>query len=811
MTPTLKSLYVRDFRSIRGEASLSLDAPIILLYGPNGAGKTSLMSALELALTGEVASLEKIDPDYSQYLPHRYAESGKGLIRLKTEGLDTRNDLELEVSGQPIAGNGLLAETEALFFSERCYLAQPTLNRLLEIYQFQESKKSDSPLTRFVKDLLRLDHLDALIDGLHAAGDVRRFKGLAPLYWEARENIPRLDSKIDTTESELSRLRQSQQAAEAKVGENLAGLGLDLPNDANDIERILSELTAAPDVTELQDLARYKREIESMLVQWHQVSTDVTQQERLSVEDGDARASRETAAWTEKFGIRWQQLSDQIATALTLVNAPPRDDPQAAFEILERSLKTEVDRLSRALDDDRANERTTAELQQSMDQGNARIALIDEQLSDTSATESFAKALSGLAPFIQTEVCPVCDRDYAEISTAPLSAHLTEKIVRITEAAGRLQSLAKDRVETLTAVNRTKSLHADAVAKRLEATTRDQMKLRLANHQDSMAELERFRPVVADGSRLLTEKSTASRRLAVLRSREQTASSLRASLAAIYEQLGLDPFPESMAFEEAVSALQRHIEGQDRRLSDRLANRRLANEQLTVLRSARKELSRVEAEAVELRQRRDQLAHAKEAADSVIDFGKDLSRKARERRTAIVSHVFNENLNRIWRDLFVRLAPEEPFVPAFAVPEVSTGPVEAVLETRYRRGGKGGDPRTMLSAGNLNTAALTLFLALHLTVTPKIPWLLIDDPVQSMDEVHISQFAALLRTLSKQHKRQIVIAVHERPLFDYLALELSPSFAGDRLITAQLGRSSEGTSTLNWEVATFVEDKAIAV
>jgi exonuclease SbcC len=80
-----------------------------------------------------------------------------------------------------------------------------------------------------------------------------------------------------------------------------------------------------------------------------------------------------------------------------------------------------------------------------------------------------------------------------------------------------------------------------------------------------------------------------------------------------------------------------------------------------------------------------------------------------------------------------------------------------------------------------------------------------------MDEVHISQFAALLRTLSKQHKRQIVIAVHEKPLFDYLALELSPSFPGDRLITAQLGRSSEGTSTLNWEVATFVEDKAIAV
>jgi hypothetical protein len=36
-----------------------------------------------------------------------------------------------------------------------------------------------------------------------------------------------------------------------------------------------------------------------------------------------------------------------------------------------------------------------------------------------------------------------------------------------------------------------------------------------------------------------------------------------------------------------------------------------------------------------------------------------------------------------------------------------------------------------------------------------------------MDEVHIAQFAALLRTLSKSHNRQIILAVHERSLFEY--------------------------------------------
>jgi exonuclease SbcC len=41
--------------------------------------------------------------------------------------------------------------------------------------------------------------------------------------------------------------------------------------------------------------------------------------------------------------------------------------------------------------------------------------------------------------------------------------------------------------------------------------------------------------------------------------------------------------------------------------------------------------------------------------------------------------------------------------------------------------------------------------------------------------------------LSKQNDRQVIIAVHERELFDYLALELSPAYEGDELITIELG------------------------
>jgi exonuclease SbcC len=97
-----------------------------------------------------------------------------------------------------------------------------------------------------------------------------------------------------------------------------------------------------------------------------------------------------------------------------------------------------------------------------------------------------------------------------------------------------------------------------------------------------------------------------------------------------------------------------------------------------------------------------------------------------------------------------------------------------------------------------------------LTAKLQLPWLIIDDPVQSMDELHIAQFAVLLRTLSKAHGRQIILAVHERALFDYLALELSPAFPNDRLVTLELGRNADGATTHRWQAHIYEPDSAIA-
>jgi DNA repair protein SbcC/Rad50 len=311
------------------------------------------------------------------------------------------------------------------------------------------------------------------------------------------------------------------------------------------------------------------------------------------------------------------------------------------------------------------------------------------------------------------------------------------------------------------------------------------------------------------GSRLIREATQAGEQLSLLSNRSASLAGLRAQLAGYAVRLGEVPSDHDVPLHSVLEALSFAIVTAE---AERLAASRTLDQALRTLtifveagtRRTRAETDLTQAKAIET-----DASRRRTESERRIGIARDMLGRAQAVRGQQVQRIFNEELNSVWRELFIRLAPEEAFVPAFAVPQVAGRPVEAVLETLYRAGGKGGNPRGMLSAGNLNTAALTLFLALHLSVPARVPWLIIDDPVQSMDDVHIAQFAALLRTL-KHKGRQVIIAVHDRQLFDYLALELSPAFNGDRLVTIQLGRDAEGFTTAPWELTGFEIDKAIA-
>lgn len=810
MNSMLKAITLTDFRSIRGTISVPLDAPIVLIHGQNGAGKTSLLSGIELALTSSVPSLQRVDPDYIKHLVHKGAESSR--VHLVTSGLNIgRSESDVRVTSKGVEGVPLLTLDNARFYSERCFLAQSSLGRLLELYQDKDTRKSDSPLTRFVKDLLGLDHLDSVIDGLYDAGDVRRFRSTVPLYGETKESIPVVEKQISQLQSQLKTLDDEVARLLAVNQERLTSLSNNSSTILPDFSKGNGDAGSAEEL-ELQRLATIRREISVVLQQWNKIEIGKPAEDREAAEARSTAANEALQKWRNATGAELEKVLQRLVSMFP--NLPPisSSGPVPAHAAALSATTAELARCGSILDKDAQDEKSEEQLVQDIAKAKARSEALEKQISGLAEEAGqLAEVLSGILPHVHTDDCPVCGRDFAQVSKSPLQAHISGRIAALTEAAGLLQALTRERSSTRIALTTSERNLGVIRGRRLEQTSRDELRTRQALLQEAQTSLVSVEPAVAEGQLLLSASASASRALSDLSAIDQRGTAIRESANQFAKDLGLDPLTPSESLQNALTRFETHVVN--------------VVKGLTIRQGIRREIAATGAEAVttghgrqkifdELQScqtRLQRLNVAKDRADALIKDIRELSKRASDTRSDIVRSVFNDSLNKIWRDLFVRLAPEEPFVPAFAVPEINGGPVEAVLETLYRSGGKGGNPRAMLSAGNLNTAALTLFFALHLSVAPTLPWLVIDDPVQSMDEVHIAQFAALLRTLAKSSlKRQIIIAVHEKPLFDYLALELSPAFQNDRLITIELSRNADGQTLMNYQPHVWQPDTAIA-
>jgi DNA repair protein SbcC/Rad50 len=796
--PRLDAIQITNFRSIRGTVSIPLDAPVVLLHGTNGAGKSTVMSAIELALTGNVSGIPGADREHLVH--HGEEEATVELVSSAGEHALRLNDGEL--TGEP-----LLAVDDARFFVERCYLQQRTLTQLLEIYQ--DDGAAESQLTRFVNDLLGLDELEALLQGTHSLTDKRRVRKLLP-------EFATLEYERDAAEAELAQLQQRPQdaartrtEANTRLDEILLELGS--PSNADDVEAFLTQEGRE---SELVDLAGRRRDVLAMQHQAREIG-DAPGAKKLGALSKAAQDAREaTENWRRTHG---NALEDVLASLRGrfpgLPDAGTAQDPAAVRQAALTEVDTERRRL-RATVEAAANARAELDrLDAAVADARVRLTSIDAQLADSgSATdaEDLAKTIAALIPHVHTDDCPVCGRTFGEVADEPLVAHLAIRVSQLSERAERISSLAKARLEATNDLHRLDDARKHAASRVMEEVAETRAKAELAFLDETQERLASLEAGVSAGAALIRSLVDAERAVVYAEEQARGYAELVASTRELASASG-HAGAEAERVEDTLAAL-----------ADELTGRIVLAERIEQLREeGRKLLHRIrdqEAEehelgrriaAVEtrLRERRDAIAAIEERRDRLWN----LQREAEAARAAIVSRVFNDALNTVWNDLFVRLAPEEPFVPSFRTPDTSgRRRLIAELATRYRGGEhEAGSPGAMLSAGNLNTAALTLFLALHLSVKTRLPWLLLDDPVQSMDEVHIQQFAALLRTLSKRHGRRVLIAVHERALFDYLSLELSAAQPDDVLVTVELSRSYEGGTVVRPSRLQYVPDRAL--
>lgn len=783
----VETLVVANFRSIRGEVVLPLNASVVLIYGPNGTGKTSLMTALAIALCGgRIGGIAE-----PKHLVHHGAEYAA--ITLGT----SRGPRPVRIApGDTAVGSGVLDAKDAVFFAERCYLEQIKLTRLLDLYQEPAQAGAESALTRFVKELLRLDELDALIDGLEVAGDVRRVDRELEVFGAWRAELPRLNDRVTALKREQQSLRNGLSELELALKTGLTALDLAVPvfDDAA-VERALDQRQDLETLARLETLALRVDGLASRRVELDDSNSASAASD---AEGRFAEARRRQEGWREAHG-------DALGVVMTSLRSDfpslPSLETVAPSEVYVQALETvdaERRRLGESLasDDQRLAEQVAA--LRTAEEARTRLEVLDRELTDEAALGAFgelARVLADLAPHVADDECPVCGRDFSEVSKEPLSAHLAAEISRLGTRAGQLQSATRARLETTTDLQRAEEAAARLLARRLPAERRTSEEQRLITLTALAEQLRGHEQGALEGGAIMRDVVEAEAALSAALARDRAQSQWREELeqltAAISAEVGIEAPRDRL--DEASRALAVRLEQLRRHQTHRADVTRLWDE----LRKKRVAAQEVADNQTQLEARLARLIPAVAAVRSRMDQARALRHRVEEIRRSTMTAVFNSTLNSVWADLFVRLAPDEEYVPAFSEPSHSR-PIQARLETRRRDGTPAGTPSEMLSAGNLNTAALTLFLALHLSVRRRVPWLLLDDPVQSMDEIHVAQFAALLRTLTQQEpRRRVVIAVHERALFDYLALELTPATSADGLVTAELRRErADGDSTV---------------
>lgn len=792
----IRTLTVSDFRRIKGTRVLPFDAPVVLIHGPNGTGKTSVLSALELALTGGVRSMERQDDRYISHLPflgQAYATVQADVAEYLQEGTP---GVPLTVGGARIEGTPALTDKAAQFYAERCYLDQASLGRLLEFYQARVGNE-ESALAKFVSELLGLEKLDALRSGLSEANDLRLLKKLAvgveDATTKAKTAAAHLKDQSDLlaeTRSELAQARAATREAVEALYPDVADamtdsdiLGFVRSTLSDDHSRVVSTNAAALH----QELVALGGRISALS---ERPSTQRIQEIRTAL----PALIAEQQIWDATEGVTVRAWEAAAQTAGVRLPSEPRF-------ALERAANLVLDDLDNA---SKVRARVDS-VRAQLDAHRSHLDGLEARLGDAHEHSSaLVEGLTAIRTIIDdSNACPVCDRNYTETGAHSLPAHIDAKLAELTTHGQQLVDLRTERDHLAARVARTETEYTKLLDRVLTADEQDALEHHHTRLVELAAQADDIELAMSRGADLTRQVREFQQDLDNLETASSEDRHIRGELTRYAALLHVD-LPPTV---ESLQTPWRHLLAQAQSEVDRI------REEADHYRSAADESARLatalEREAVVVQSVADLVVQKNQWEGRVSEakrrqaVAKEVHDAATRARTAIVERVFTESLNEVWKSVFTRLAPSEGFIPRFGVPTATKTALDIKLETTHRTGAAGGPPQMMLSAGNLNTAALSLFLALHLAVQPVVPCLVFDDPVQAMDEVHVAQFAGLIRILAKQHHRQVIIAVHERELFDYLTLELSPAFDGDELITIELGERAtdddEGITRHTWK------------
>jgi exonuclease SbcC len=778
----LTEITVAGFRVFCESQTVPLDSNVVLIHGPNGCGKTSLLHAIELCLTGTVADLDVFPDSYPQCLRHCDAgeDAWVSLSFVDDSGKARDGKVVLPKGGRPHPTAGLLSRPELRHFQERCYLSQSRLARLLEIYQAVDKERKESPLATFVRELLGLDVLENLTSGLQISGDIRRIRRDIKAFTAFEQERQDLSQAEEQLQSQLRDALQILAESTKAIGSDGSGKGQvsGFKSSALTDAELSTEIIAIR--TELSAIEQSEAVLASLepaqpVIPQSDLDSEIRERERIQeelavvlrdhVNEVDAFlgiSSVELVAIDDavQFGEEWEQKQALVQGRIKQVRADIDSYIQwNAKAIAARTRSEELDK--------------------------EWLSLSKQIAAEQTPTRAFAETLGLILDHVKGNRCPVCDRDFSEVGSGELQEHIRQKLAdleRKHSLLATLLDLQAKRDDQRSQLAETESKDADVRSKWQEAEKLLARGLLLERKHEELSQTRntwssndhKQRTARAEAIRFKnasTQRSTELSRLATIAERLRVKESLADTDPVEYARI-VRTFAESRLAElQGVEAQRRAAQG------------------------ASNSVAQLRADIEKCKEKRERYERAHSAVTKLIDTARSVSRAAAEQKGQIIDRVFSGTMNGLWRDLFERLVVSETFHPYLRSPEISRGRVETRLSAGLDGEISFQDLAAVLSSGNLNTAALSLFLTLNIVEQPRHHVLILDDPVQNMDDVHMVNLGALLKAIVNQAKRQLIVAVHDRALFDYLRIELGPTNAGESLITVEMERNDTTKST----------------
>jgi DNA repair exonuclease SbcCD ATPase subunit len=230
--------------------------------------------------------------------------------------------------------------------------------------------------------------------------------------------------------------------------------------------------------------------------------------------------------------------------------------------------------------------------------------------------------------------------------------------------------------------------------------------------------------------------------------------------------------PQSTIFKELQPSIASNLSRIEVNLKNLQSSRQALEEFILVLQyiNKRSELGAKTKETSELKQR---LEKAKSNLDNLLSYIKDLRRSESSARLAEMDTIkeFTRRYEFAISSNYKRLDPHPLFKNLKIRTETTKQGGEIYFEAQYRN--ISANVHSVLSQAQQNSVALCLFLTFNLAKKDQSNPIMLDDPVQSMDEVNILALVDLLKIIHKD--RQIIVATHNEAFFALLAERLRPS------------------------------------